>query len=163
MMKSQNGLTLVSLIITVVIMTILLTVTVNTSTSLITNSKLRSLVTTMYLVQAKLDILYEKYEFDNSTELIGTEVDLEEMKNYIEKEESESEEEYEKRLKNWYEWDEEILNSQGIQTDDFKSFCVHYADDLEIVYPDGFSINQKKIYKLSELREKDVEDTEDAE
>ena len=147
MLKNQKGITLVALIVTVVMMTILLMVTVNTSTSLINNSKLRSLVTTMYLVQAKLDVLNEKHDFDG-TELVGDELTDDECdKVSIDKGEKDD----------WRKWKKETLNGFGIQTEDFNVFFVHYGDDLEVIYPEGFVVNGKRIYKLSELKDKDIE------
>lgn len=65
-MKNENGITLISLAATIVILIILASVTTYTGVSSIRSSKLTKFKQELELVQAQVDMLYEKYKDDKN-------------------------------------------------------------------------------------------------
>ena len=70
-MKKDNGITLIALIVTIIIMIILATIVVDFSTKAIDKAKLEDIKTNMLLIQGKSQTIYEKYSFKEIEELTG--------------------------------------------------------------------------------------------
>lgn len=73
MIKNNKGVTLVALSITIIVMLIIASVTYVSGRDLLDSTKIRSYITTMYLVKGEVDNMNESYEFDGSeTHLKGS-------------------------------------------------------------------------------------------
>ncbi len=66
MKKNQNGVTMAILVVTIIVFTILLSVTMNVSTKLLTDTKIKSYVAEMLLVQARVKSMAETLEFEGA-------------------------------------------------------------------------------------------------
>jgi len=66
MYKKSEGVTLVSLVLTIVVMFILIGVTIESGTELLRSSKLKTVITNMMLIQSRAEVIYEKYTFDDT-------------------------------------------------------------------------------------------------
>ena len=64
MKKSQNGITMTALAVTLIVLAILLAVTINASTELISDSKIKSFITEMYIIQGKVLSMGETLDFE---------------------------------------------------------------------------------------------------
>ena len=64
MTKDENGITIVSLVVTIIVMLIIFGVTLVAGTELINNSRLTKIETFLYLVKARAETLAEQYQFD---------------------------------------------------------------------------------------------------
>lgn len=71
MFKQNRGITLVSLVVTVIVMIILIGVTIESGTELIISSKFKTIETNMMLIQSRAEVLYEKYTFDGTLTFDG--------------------------------------------------------------------------------------------
>lgn len=68
MTKDKNGITLVSLVITIIVMLIIFGVTITTGTKLLENSKKIKIQTNLYTVKSQAETLLEQYMFDGNVE-----------------------------------------------------------------------------------------------
>lgn len=68
MIRQEKGVTLTALIITIIVMIILASITIIASNNLSEKAKLKSLQTSMLLVQAKIEEIYNKYEYGNTVD-----------------------------------------------------------------------------------------------
>lgn len=64
MTKDKKGITLVSLVITIIVMLIIFGVTITSGTVLLDNSKKTKIETSLYMVKARAETLLEQYMFD---------------------------------------------------------------------------------------------------
>ncbi|MBR3152301.1 MAG: hypothetical protein IKF52_01595 [Clostridia bacterium] len=71
MLKKENGVTLVALVITIIVMLILASITIVASTNLTKKSKLKNLQTNMLLIQAKAEEIYNKKEYGEISDFPG--------------------------------------------------------------------------------------------
>ncbi|MBR3133475.1 MAG: hypothetical protein IKG42_05385 [Clostridia bacterium] len=71
MFKKENGVTLVALVITIIVMIILASITIAASTNLTKKNKLKNLQTNMLLIQAKAEDIYNKKEYGEIDEFPG--------------------------------------------------------------------------------------------
>lgn len=81
MTKDKKGITLVSLVITIIVMLILLGITLISGTTLLDNSRLTKLEVQLYLVKARAETLVEQYNFDENLKSLLSFSQLE-QKNY---------------------------------------------------------------------------------
>lgn len=65
MTKDKKGITLVSLVITVIVMIIIFSVTIISATVLLDNTKLTNIQVGLYMARARAETLLEQYMFDN--------------------------------------------------------------------------------------------------
>ena len=65
MLKNNNGITLISLAITLIVLLILAGVTIDTSVNLIKDSKIRNYITSMSLIKIEVEKNFEDFEFEN--------------------------------------------------------------------------------------------------
>ena len=149
-MKKDNGITLIALIVTIIIMIILATIVVDFSTKAIDKAKLEDIKTNMLLIQGKSQTIYEKYLFKEIEELTGilyseqnTYVISDGLLNHLNVEDD------------IYIWGEEALNENGlgtIKTDEQTFYIVDYTTS-EIYFSKGYEYNDSIYYSLTELQE----------
>lgn len=149
-MKKDNGITLIALIVTIIIMIILATIVVDFSTKAIDKAKLEDIKTNMLLIQGKSQTIYEKYLFKEIEELTGilyseqnTYVISNGLLNHLNVEDD------------IYIWGEEALNENGlgtIKTDEQTFYIVDYTTS-EIYFSKGYEYNDLIYYSLTELQE----------
>ena len=142
-MKKENGITLVVLMITIIIISILVGITMTSGTKLIKKSKLQTLQTEMLLIKAKAETLKEKKEFETNVVLLGDEVK-------------------EGELTGWYKWNSNVLTKAGLSgIDNEKVYYVDYKigvdSEVEVYYEEGFRDSDGTTYHtLSELKNMDI-------
>ena len=149
-MKKDNGITLIALIVTIIIMIILATIVVDFSTKAIDKAKLEDIKTNMLLIQGKSQTIYEKYSFKEIEELTG--ILYSEQNNYVI---SDGLLDHLKVEDDIYIWGEEALNENGlgtIKTDEQTFYIVDYTTS-EIYFSKGYEYNDSIYYSLTELQE----------
>lgn len=149
-MKKDNGITLIALIVTIIIMIILATIVVDFSTKAIDKAKLEDIKTNMLLIQGKSQTIYEKYSFKEIEELTG--ILYSEQNTYVI---SDGLLDHLKVEDDIYIWGEEALNENGlgtIKTDEQTFYIVDYTTS-EIYFSKGYEYNDLIYYSLTELQE----------
>ena len=149
-MKKDNGITLIALIVTIIIMIILATIVVDFSTKAIDKAKLEDIKTNMLLIQGKSQTIYEKYLFKEIEELTG--ILYSEQNTYVI---SDGLLDHLKVEDDIYIWGEEALNENGlgtIKTDEQTFYIVDYTTS-EIYLSKGYEYNDSIYYSLTELQE----------
>ena len=149
-MKKDNGITLIALIVTIIIMIILATIVVDFSTKAIDKAKLEDIKTNMLLIQGKSQTIYEKYLFKEIEELTG--ILYSEQNTYVI---SDGLLDHLKVDDDIYIWGEEALNENGlgtIKTDEQTFYIVDYTTS-EIYFSKGYEYNDSIYYSLTELQE----------
>lgn len=145
MLKNNKGVTLTVLVVTIIVIIILAGVTISSSDSLIKNTKVKNMVTNMYLIQAKAEALYEEYQFNGTTTYVGTPTT--DVTSYGESAGSEDK---------WYIWDQTTITQLGFDENMLSSggdFIVNYATG-EVIYTKGLKDDDGNIkYTLSKLTE----------
>lgn len=140
-LKNKNGITIVALVITVVVMLILVGVTIEMGTKSIDESEKQDIITNMISIKTKAKIVKDKYNFKDIESLVGTLL------------EDEIAEIPEDKKSNCYIWTQDDLNEQelsSIKVDEDNFYIIYYGDDgIEVYYSKG--INGK--YSLTELQE----------
>lgn len=153
--KKTNGITLIALVITIVILAIIVGVSVNVGGKLFNNVNLKTLDTNMLLIQAKVKVISEKNHFDENTPLKGTKVADITNDSDINKLKSEGViNESEQTYQSYYLWNQDILNEEGLDSIELKNsekYIVNYETE-EIIYIPGYKhTDDKTYYKLSDL------------
>lgn len=149
-MKKDNGITLIALIVTIIIMIILATIVVDFSTKAIDKAKLEDIKTNMLLIQGKSQTIYEKYSFKEIEELTG--ILYSEQNTYVISDGLLDHLNVEDDI---YIWGEEALNENGlgtIKTDEQTFYIVDYTTS-EIYFSKGYEYNDLIYYSLTELQE----------
>lgn len=149
-MKKDNGITLIALIVTIIIMIILATIVVDFSTKAIDKAKLEDIKTNMLLIQGKSQTIYEKYLFKEIEELTG--ILYSEQNTYVISDGLLDHLNVEDDI---YIWGEEALNENGlgtIKTDEQTFYIVDYTTS-EIYFSKGYEYNDSIYYSLTELQE----------
>ncbi len=149
-MKKDNGITLIALIVTIIIMIILATIVVDFSTKAIDKAKLEDIKTNMLLIQGKSQTIYEKYLFKEIEELTG--ILYSEQNTYVISDGLLDHLNVEDDI---YIWGEEALNENGlgtIKTDEQTFYIVDYTTS-EIYFSKGYEYNDLIYYSLTELQE----------
>ncbi len=156
MVKKEKGVTLVTLVITIILLGILAGVSANTGYSVIKDMRIGRIIANMTLVRAKVETIYEQYQFSEEEEdLVGTkvtEIDFlsEEEKKLIEEKAGNTE------FANlvWYEWNANDLRSQGLDVNllgNDEKFYINY-ENSEIIYSKGTAYRTKiKYYSMTGL------------
>lgn len=151
---NNKGITMVTLVITIVIMLILAGVTITGAYSLIKKAQLENLKTNMLLIQAKTKTALEEYNFSkDESKLIGSqiqEIDTDKIAKLQKAGENYS--------NDWYCLNQEELNNMNlsdVKLPENEYFFVKYnKEDLtvEILYTQGFEENNKIKYTLTQLQ-----------
>ena len=155
MIKNQKGVTLSALVITIIVLVILAGVTIGATTDLMSDSKVKTYITNMLLVQAKAESLYEKYQFEGTdlgagNEYMGTKEDIANMEKYNISSDGTTDD-------YWYKWTQTTLSKNGLDPEmletSSESFFVNYERG-EVVYSNGFvDKNGTRYFSLSEMLE----------
>ena len=134
--KNENGITIVALIITVILLILLASATISTSTKMIDTAKLENLKTDLLLIQSKIKVMADK-------KAIG---EIEEEELYGTKQES-------GEYTGWYLLNQANLDNMGIKKANASdNYYVNYEDD-DVAYGVGFEYKGTTYYKLSEMKE----------
>lgn len=144
MLKNNKGVTLTVLVVTIIVIIILAGVTISSSDSLIKNTKVKNMVTNMYLIQAKAEALYEEYQFNGTeTVLRGEHVTGADLNIYNVVDNGK-----------WYKWDKTTITQLGFDENMLSSggdFIVNYATG-EVIYTKGLKDDDGNVkYTLTDL------------
>ena len=159
MLRKNNGVTLTILIVTVIVILILASVSITTSQVLIRDTKSRAIISNMYLIRAKVEAMYEEYEFSGDSDILieenhikGDDLStlLQTEKYHIEQNPNFND--------FWYSWDKNTLKSLGFDESMLPKngeFIVNYKIP-EVIYTPGIKdeSNETK-YKLSDFEKKE--------
>lgn len=151
----EKGITLVTLVVTIIVMIIITSVGIYTGTSILKQTSLQNINTNMMLIQAKTKTISEQAKFNKDTsnykgikliEVVGNEKIDELVSNHIVEDEE-----------NYYLLSQNDLNEmelEKIQISD--GYIVNYDTD-EIIYVKGFKEKGQTYYKLSEMKSLKIE------
>lgn len=154
MKTATSGITLTTLVITIIVLAIISSVTVYTGTEIIKSTNLQNINTNMMLIQAKTKTISEQAKFNKDTsnykgtklaEISGNEKVEELISNNIIEDTQKS-----------YLLSQSDLNEMGlekIKVDD--GYIVNYETN-EIIYVKGFEVKDRTYYKLSETKNLDM-------
>ena len=132
--RNDNGITLVVLILTVLVLVIISSVAVNISYNLINEARFQNVKTDLLLIQSKCKIKAEQKD-------IGE----------IKEEELYGSKQTDGTYNGWYLLSQEDLNSMGIEDiDAADKYYVDYEND-DVAYGRGIKNDDKTYYKLSEI------------
>lgn len=161
MIKKENGITLLILSVTVVVLLILATVTVNTGYNVLIDVRAGRVISNLDLIKTKAEALYDNYEFSADKDLLvgagGLAYSLRDITNDYEMvgiidEISNYDEIVDKEV--WYKWDLNTMKSQGLDTELLKNgdIFVNYEDG-EIIYTAGATVDNKNyMYTLTAIK-----------
>ena len=140
-LNKENGITIIALIITIILMLILAGVGMHFGNRAIDKAKLEDIKTDMLSIKTKALVIAEKYNFKDIEDLVGTSITNEEA-NKLGITNND----------NVRKWSKEDLNNQGLTTIDGNIYIVNYSTDgnntCEVYYLNGY---QGK-YSLTELQ-----------
>lgn len=163
MVKNEKGVTMLILVITIIVLFILMGVSVNTGYSTLKNIRVGRIIANLDLIKIKVEAIYENYQFtgdedflisadnkkynlleiSNQNPMYGVREEIDDYRNIA-------------SLNNWYEWDKNILKSQGLDTkilDNGGKIFVNY-EMSEIIYTKGATMdNDKFYYTLSGIKD----------
>lgn len=151
MIKNNKGITILALVITVIILAMLVGVSLNSGYSVINNMRAGRMISDMVLVKAKVQTIYEQYEFNEEKGLIGTRIDKTMLPSLIQTEKESIKTALDDNT--WFQWDTNTLVSQGL---DYKLlgegeyFYVNYKYS-EIIYSKGTIYEGQTYYSLTGL------------
>ena len=176
--REKKGVTLIVLIITIIVLVILASITIRTSSDLLRNSRRNKMKTMLFMVKSRAEVLLDDYLFDIDGKNWNEEDNNSEWVDFIENKlggtyidnvsllkrvgfEQNSNSVPSKNNIIYCSWDENVLNSQGIDTKNFASkdvIIVQYVIDstdenieshsVEVATLEGFKDENQKIYKL---------------
>ncbi len=156
-LKVENGITIIALIITIILMLILAGVGMHFGSGALDKAKLEDIKTEMLSIKPKAKIVADKYNFKDIENLVGTPLDqnadqegiqtsaykISDELNAIFNEKNE-EGKAKIDVSKLYVWTKEDLNSQGLNTidvDENKFYIVYYnlkdANACEVYYSQG--------------------------
>ncbi len=149
MWKSEKGITLIALGITVIIISLLLGASIGTR-NIIKTAQDQKIITNMVLIQNKIRIIREKSEFNNNTDLyVGTPYTESQEKTKFNNILTDTE----KNGGNIYILSGEDLETLGLKnlnTPPSAIYAVDYKTE-EILYSEGIESDGEILYRLSEL------------
>lgn len=142
-LKKENGITIVALVITVILMLILAGVAVNYGTDSINKANLEDIKTNMISIKTRAKIVAEQYNFKDIENLVGTQItDEEAQKLGITNSE---------QVRKWSTTD---LNTQGLTTIEGDKYVVEYSledpNKCEVYYLEGYE-NMHSLTQLQDL------------
>lgn len=156
MLKNQNGVTVAALVVTIIVLGILASVTISVTTDLMTDYKVKTYITNMLLVQGKAESLYEKYQFEGTSdtdigsEYMGTKTDLNSLETFKKYLDGTNNDKY------WYKWTQNTLSKNGLDPEMLTSgseyYLVNYETE-EVIYSKGFKgEGSTTYYTLTEMQ-----------
>lgn len=151
MNKNSKGITLVSLVITIIILMIITSVTIYTGSNVIKQVTLQNVNTDMMLIRAKVKTMEEQAKFnkDNSnykgTPLINV-LDNKKIDKLVDEGIVED-------ITKYYLLSKDDLNSMGLEKVDIADgYLVNYETE-EIIYVRGLEKDDNTYYKLSDIKD----------
>lgn len=169
MYQNKNGITIVSLVITIVILLILVSITVYTGTGVIKQANLQTVNTNMMLIQAKTKTIAEQAKFYKDEEgnpdtsvYKGTNLSDENINNIIS---NKIKEKINKLINDkviedtskWYLLSKEDLSSMGLEKIDIEEgYIVNYEEE-EIIFVKGFENEGNTYYKMTDIKNVTIE------
>lgn len=147
-LKIENGITLVALVITIVLMLILAGVGMHFGTSAIDKAKLEDIKTDMISIKTKAKIVAEQYNFKDIDSLVGSEITAEEAGklNLTEQWEANS-----NKILKWSSSDLANQNLSAIEGDIYiVSYDLDDPNNCEVYYLEGYE-NMHSLTQLQEL------------
>lgn len=152
--NNKRGVTLVTLVITIIVLLIIASISIYVGTDIIKKANLQNINTNMMLIQAKTKTIYEQERFNHTTNYKGTKITevtgnsaVDELmsKNVLEDADK------------FYLLTQNDLNDMGLEKISIdKGYAVNYETE-EIIYIKGFEANNSKYYKLSEMKNLNIE------
>lgn len=138
MLKKENGVTMVMLVIMIIVMLILAGIIVYEGTSTIKSAKNQSIYTNMLLIQAKARTIKDKVDFGEAT-YVGTKINENEKAKYeITSEDS-------------YKLSQEDLYTMGVEVSGNNEYIVDYDND-EVYYTKGIKDADDNLhYSLTDI------------
>lgn len=149
------GITLTTLVITIIVLIIITSVGIYTGTNIIKKADLQNINTNMMLIQAKAKTISEQAKFNKDTSNYkGTKLtdiaENEKINNLVTNNVIEDKE-------NCYLLSQSDLNEMGLEKISIDDGYIVNYDTNEIIYVKGFEANNQKYYKLSEMKNLKVE------
>ena len=156
-MKKNKGITLVSLIVTIIIIAIVVGISVSSGGELFQKSKMSDYIGYMKLVKARADVVFEDNIFEDD-QLTGDNLDsldnnYDEMDQVIIKKGYDNTPKY--KIK---KWNKDIIASQGIDksilgNDEY--FVIVYdtenMETIDVIYSSGCGIDGNRYYSLNDM------------
>lgn len=150
-MKENNGITIVALIITIIIVLILASVTIQFGVKEVQRAKLEDIKTTMLLIKGRAQIVVDKESFGETYDNTGM-VKLSDATNYdltlLQPTLDELED-----TSNLYIWEQTAMDNNNIDveitTEDF--FVIDYSTG-EVYYSLGYTYEGNTYYSLSQMQ-----------
>ena len=152
---NQKGITIVSLVITIIVLAILASITVYTGGNILKKTNLQNINTNMMLIQAKTKTIAEQAKFNkDTTSYKGQKIsELQGNSKISALVASGTIEDQEK----YYLLSQDDLNRMGLEKINIEEgYIVNYDTD-EVIYVKGFEANGTVYYKLSEMRNLTIE------
>ena len=139
MLKKENGITMVMLIIMIIVMLIVAGIVVYEGTSTIKSAKKQSIYTNMLLIQAKARTIKDKVDFGEDAQVVGKIINEEQKSKYgIESDDS-------------YELSQEDLYEMGVEVSGDNEYIVDYDND-EVYYTKGIKdADGNRHYSLTDI------------
>lgn len=152
--NNSRGITIVSLVITIIVILVITSVTVYTGDNIIKKAKLQTINTNMMLIQVKTKTIAEQAKFNKDTSnykgnVVNNISGNKKVDKLIEQGIIENTDTY-------YLLSSEDLISMGlekIEIDD--GYIVNYETE-EIIYVRGFKVDDNTYYKLSEMKNLEI-------
>lgn len=145
MLKTEKGITIVALIITIIIMLIIVSLTIHYSSDAIEKAELEDIKTDMISIKTRAKIVAEQYNFKDIDALVGSEIIFEEA---VKLNLTEAWEENSDRILKWSSSD---LTDQNLGTIQGDIYVVYYdlddPNNCEIYYLNGY----EEKYSLTDL------------
>lgn len=151
MNKNSKGITLVSLVITIILLMLITSVTVYTGSNVIKQVNLQNVNTDMMLIKAKVKTMEEQAKFnkDNSNYKGTPLIDVHDNKK-IDKLVDEG---IVEDITKYYLLSREDLNSMGLEKIDIADgYLVNYESE-EIIYVRGLKKDDNTYHKLSDIKD----------
>lgn len=156
-MKQEKGITMLSLLITLLIMIVVIAIGINTVSPLVQKSNIEDLTTELMLIQAKWQIERERVNFDGTSIFDEGLINAQDTENegklideykYV----TNSESWIDSNVKAYYRLPDEALKSMGLELEKNYGYAVNYEND-DIIYIPGIEAEDGKVYyKLSEIK-----------
>lgn len=152
MLRSNKGVTMISIIVTVLIMAALAGISVGLGLSSVDKIRIGRMVASMTMVKAKAEIVYENYQFSEiENNLVGSKTNLDSdgiILSDNEKNMIEGEDEY------WYKWDADVLENQGLDPKMLSGNEVYYVnyENTEVISSKGAKFADEKCYSITGLK-----------
>lgn len=141
-MNKNNGITIVTLAITIVILILLAGTTTYVVDRITTKMKIENVKTNMLLIQAKIKTIAEKHNFDETNALIGTETSIDTNKYGVDSE------------KQYYLISSQDLKDMNLESIEYDSNYYVCYETEEVIYGEGIENNDgKMLYTLSQIKD----------